>query len=277
MPSTRLNPSPAPTRAREKKSLCPVVVSYGRKAGHECCSVAAQKCANNLCSKHCPYKGGCNLHPAPTRHHASDAADVARWIEPTAAASEPDFPASEVHLPMPQPTPSELEAREHRELREAIDESLRPTLPDHLPPFASNLNHSASSSAPTLSFIPYVPSYQTGPFITAPTSKGQSLAKPTRPINPVPPTSSVTSTDRAKQRAMHLEPDGVIVDRLPPALSQHMSKEWTEQTVKRQESQAQAQQDQTLQQSLARQGQHEFRLGYFPAVCSLLFEFISSA
>lgn len=280
---TRSHPKHAPvtTNVRIKKQLCPVAVSYGRNSGNDCGLVVAKKCQNGACSKHCSYKGGCDIHPPHSRHNAADASDVARWIESSIVALEPNSVSSEVRLPMPLPTPSELAAREQRELREAIDQSLCPTVPDNLPPFSSNSYNSAivtassiaSGSGPPLSFIPYIPS-------RPPMSMGPSIEQPrtipSKPLNSRPSILSITSADRAKQRATDL-PDNVTVERLPPALSQQMSKEWTEQTVKRKESQAQALHDTTLQQSLARQGQHEFRLGYFPAVRCSRFDLISVA
>ena len=165
--------------ACHKKTFCAVVVSYGHKAGHECGLVVVQKCPNGLCSKHCPYKGGCDLHPAPFCHHVTDASDVACWIEPPIMTLEPNSFPSEVHLPVPlptyragydlQPTPSchhatntldvdvylpmhpptqnKLAAQELRELREAIDKSLLPTVLDNLPPFSSNSYDSATGLA----------------------------------------------------------------------------------------------------------------------------------
>ena len=226
-----------------KKTFCAVVVSYGHKAGHECGLVVVQKCPNGLCSKHCPYKGGCDLHPAPPCHHVTDASDVAHWIEPPIMTLEPDsFPSKvhlpvplttyragydlqltpschhatntlnvEVYLPMPPPTQSELVTRE---LREAMDKSLLPTVLDILPPFSSNSYDSATGLAsstmpsgfgPPLSFIPYVPSFPVVPSIT-------SITVPTKIICPPPSTSLMTNAVHTKQRAVHLGLDDTVAN-----------------------------------------------------------------
>ena len=160
-----------------KKTFCAVVVSYGHKAGHECGLVVVQKCPNGLCSKHCPYKGGCDLHPTPPCHHVTDASDVAHWIEPLIMTLEPDSFPSKVHLPVPLPT-----------YRAGYDLQLTP-----------------SGFGPPLSFIPYVPLFPVVPSIT-------SIAVPTKIICPPPSTSLMTNADHTKQRAVHLGLDDTVAN-----------------------------------------------------------------
>ena len=106
---TQANPEPVPAPTITKaKSYCSVVVSYGHNSGHNCGLVTAKKCSNGVCLKHCPYKGGCDMHLLHSCHNATDALDMAQWIQPNIVAEEHNSIADEVHLPVPVPTPSEL-------------------------------------------------------------------------------------------------------------------------------------------------------------------------
>lgn len=217
---------------------CPVTIDRNTAQAHQCGRIAAVNCDNGVCIHHCSYAPPCQLHSRPPGDNDLDADDVRAWLGDSGGIS---MDVDQAHdgdhvqdhqgmiLPIPSPTPEQIEAREAMEMTMALAASLEPLATDlpsnsydsatHQPflnhPSSSSYLHPSSTSAP-----PFDSALES----TTTIFRSNATSVPALALRTPTPRLVESSADRAQARAppqLSLDSGDAPIPTLNPRLSQH--------------------------------------------------------